>query len=71
MNAIHSILTVASLVDMIAYHLGLSPALLTIVNSTTHEGTSVAPWPVGALMQLLVRRSYLVIIAKRAYDLNA
>lgn len=54
MNA-GSILAVINLVDMIVYHAGLSPAILTLVNSRAHGITELAPSPVGALLQTVVR----------------
>lgn len=53
---IYSILAVINLVDMVVYHSGLSPAILTLVNSKYHGATELTPSPVGALLQTVVRR---------------
>ena len=52
---VRSIVAVSNLVDMIAYHSGLSLAMLTLVRSANGDTAELAPSPIGAVLQLLVR----------------
>ena len=53
-----SIVAVSNLVDMIAYHSGLSLAMLTLVRSANGDTAELAPSPIGAVLQLLVRHHF-------------